>query len=344
MSLSEALAAFPRVTLGAFPTPLQPLPRLTAAVHGPQLWVKRDDAVGPAMGGNKTRKLEFLFGQARAERAEVVATFGGLQSNFARQMVAGARGLGLPAHCFYFARRPARLEGNLLLAQLMGAHLHFVPFPGGDDGSLTIERATRLVRLLAAVSPGCLGRRVFFMPVGGHTAVGALGYVAAALELTEQLQSAGIDQATIVLAAGSGGTLAGLMAGLRLLGSRHQLLGIDVGKLWRGFPASIAALASESCVLLGQPQRYAAADVPLIERTYVGQGYARPTPAGLAAIHKLAELEGLLLDPVYTAKAMAGLLDLAQQGRWGRQAHVVFLHTGGAPALWAYPDSLMASV
>src|SRR5258708_3737567 len=159
----ERLAAFPKVTLGQFPTPLEPLPRLTAALNGPQLWVKRDDAVGPAMGGNKTRKLEYLFGQARAERAQVVATFGGLQSNFARQMVAGARGLGLDAHCFYFAPRPARLDGNLLLARLMGARLHFVPYGGGDDGGLTIEQATRLVPLGGARPPCCPGPAAFFM-------------------------------------------------------------------------------------------------------------------------------------------------------------------------------------
>src|SRR5258708_6679989 len=209
----ERLAAFPKVTLGQFPTPLESLPRLTAALNGPQLWVKRDDAVGPAMGGNKTRKLEFLFGQAQAERAQVVATFGGLQSNFARQMVAGPRGLGLDAHCFYFAPRPSRLQGNLLLAQMMGARLHFVPFGGGDDAGLTIEGATRLVRALAAVTPGCLGRRVFFMPVGGHTAVGALGYVAAAAELAEQLSAASVRRPTIVFAAGTPATLARPMAG-----------------------------------------------------------------------------------------------------------------------------------
>jgi len=343
MHALETLVSFPKVTLGAFPTPLEALARLTAELNGPHVWVKRDDAVGPAMGGNKTRKLEYLFGQARAERAQVVATFGGLQSNFARQMVAGARGLGLEAHCFYFARRPMQLEGNLLLARLMGAHLHFVPFGGGDDGSLTIERATQMVRLLAAVTPGCLGRRAVFMPVGGHTAVGALGYVSAAAELAGQLSAAGVEQATVVLAAGSGGTLAGLMAGFFLLGSRHQLLGIDVGKLWRGFPASIAALASDVCRLLGRPHKFEPADVPMIERTYVGAGYARTTPASLAAIHRLAELEGLLLDPVYTAKAMAGLLDLASKGRWNRKEHVVFLHTGGTPALWAYKNSLLAA-
>ncbi len=341
MSTSHHLAHLPRVRLGAFPTPLDPLPRLTAAIGGPQLWVKRDDVVGPAMGGNKTRKLEFLFGEAQARRAQVVATFGGLQSNFARQMVAGARALGMEPHCFYFARRPPVLAGNLLLAQLMGAKLHFVPFGGGQDGGLTIEQATRMVRWFTAFTPGCLGRRVYFMPVGGHTAAGAFGYALAAQELEAQLEALGISRATIVLAAGSGGTLAGLMAGFSAVGSQHRLLGIDVGKLWRGFPASIAALATDVCGLLGQPRRFAAPDVPLIEGTYVGDGYARPTPGSLQAIHELAELEGLLLDPVYTAKAMAGLLALARQGRWGRAEHVVFLHTGGVPALWAYESSLV---
>lgn len=332
---------FPRVRLGNFPTPLEELPRLAATQNGPRLWVKRDDSIGPAMGGNKTRKLEFMLGQARARQAEVVATFGGLQSNFARQMAAGARGLGMEAHCFYFAPRPQRLEGNLLLAQLMGARLHFVPF-GGGDGGLTIERATRLVRLVAALTPGCLGRRVYFMPVGGHTPIGALGYAIAAQEIAEQLSAAGLQPVTLVLAAGSGGTLAGLMAGLYAYNCSYQLLGIDVGKLWRGFPASIAALASDVCALLGKPHTFQSSDVPLIERTYVGQGYARTTPTALDALHRLAETEGLLLDPVYTAKAMAGLLDLAAKGRWGRQDHVVFLHTGGIPALWAYQHSLMA--
>ena len=329
------LVSYPRVRLGQFPTPLEPLSHLTEAVGGPHLWVKRDDVAGPAMGGNKTRKLEFLFGEALARQAEVVATFGGLQSNFARQMIAGARALGLEAHCFYFERRPRKLKGNLLLAQLMGAHLHFIPL-GGSAGGRTLEQSVRLVRILAAVTPGCLGRRVFFMPVGGHTVAGAMGYVLAADELGQQLKDQSIERATVVLAAGSGGTLAGLMAGLRLMDSAHQLLGIDVGRLWRAFPTSIAALASDTCVQLGQPHQFQPGDVPLIEGTYVGAGYAQITAASQAAIRQVAQLEGLLLDPVYTGKAMAGLLHQASLGRWKRDEHVVFLHTGGLPALWAY--------
>jgi len=337
----NGLSSFPRVRLGQFPTPLEALPRLTQVLGGPTLWVKRDDFVGPAMGGNKTRKLEFLLGEAQARGAQVVATFGGLQSNFARQLGAGARALGLEAHCFYFAPRPARPEGNLLLLKLLGAHLHFIPFGQSDEPSMTIEQATRLVRWIVRLTPSLWGRRVHFIPAGGHTAIGCLGYVLAAMETEEQLRERGIERATVVTAAGTGGTLAGLLAGFHLLNSSHALLGIDVGKLWREFPASIAALATEICALLGEPHEFRAdpstgSGVPLIERTYVGQAYARPTPAAIDALRLAARQEGLVLDPVYTSKAMAGLIDLVKRGRWGANDHVVFLHTGGMPAVWAY--------
>lgn len=310
--------------------------RLTQILGGPTLWVKRDDVVGPAMGGNKTRKLEFLFGEAGAHGATAVATFGGLQSNFARQMCAGARALGLEPHCFYFVPRPKKLEGNLLLNELMGARLHFIPFGQSDDASMTLEQSVRLVRLVARLTPSCWGKRLYFMPVGGHTPLGCLGYVLAAMEVEEQLRERGIEQTTMVTAVGTGGTLAGLLAGFHLLNSKHKLLGIDVGKLWRAFPASIASLASEICGLLGQRREFTAADVPIIERTYVGQAYARPTPESQEAIRLAARQEGLVLDPVYSSKAMAGLMDLVKQGRWKAGEQVVFLHTGGMPALWAH--------
>ncbi len=334
---ASRLFSFPRARLGHFPTPLEPLPRLTQTLGGPTLWVKRDDVVGPAMGGNKTRKLEFLFGEAQAQGATAVATFGGLQSNFARQMTAGARALGLEPHCFYFVPRPKKLEGNLLLNELMGARLHFIPFGQSDDSSLTLEQSVRLVRLVARLTPSLWGKRLYFMPVGGHTRVGCLGYVLAAMEIEDQLRERGVEQATIVTAAGTGGTLAGLLAGFHLLDSKHRPLGIDVGKLWRAFPASIASLASEICALLGQPHHFSAADMPIVERTYVGQAYAHPTPESQEAMRLAARTEGLILDPVYSSKAMAGLMDLARsgQGRWKSGEQVVFLHTGGLPALWA---------
>ncbi len=337
-SFASRISSFPRIPLGQFPTPLEALPRLTQALGGPTLWVKRDDVAGPAMGGNKTRKLEFLFGEAQAKGAQVVATFGGLQSNFARQMCAAARALGMQPHCFYFAHRPANLEGNLLLAQLMGARLHFIPFGGGGDATMTLEQATRLVRWVVRLTPACWGRRIYFIPVGGHTPVGCLGYVLAALEIEEQLRERGIERATIVTASGTGGTLAGLLAGFHVLKSQHAPLGIDVGKLWRAFPASIGALASEMCTLLGEPHRFRVEDVPIVEHAYVGEGYARLTAESVDALRFVARQEGLLLDPVYTAKAMAGLIDLIRQGKWDRDQHVIFLHTGGGPALWAYEE------
>lgn len=335
MPFIDQLAKILRVSLGRFPTSLEPLPRLTQLLGGPQLWIKRDDTVGPAMGGNKTRKLEFLFAEAQAQRAQAVVTFGGLQSNFARQMVSGANRLGLEPHCFYFVPRPAKLEGNLLLNHLMGAHLHFIPFGQSAEPTRTLEAATDLVRLISRLMPSLWGKRVYFMPVGGHTPKACLGYVLAAIEITNQLKEAGVDSATVVTATGTGGTLAGLMAGFHLLGSRHTALGIDVGKLWRGFPASIAALASEICTLLGSPHHFNANDVPLIERAYVGSAYAKPTLESIEATRLLARHEGIIPDPVYSAKAMAGLIDLVKQGRWTKNEHVVFLHTGGMPALWA---------
>ena len=229
----------------------------------------------------------------------------------------------------------------------MGARLHFIPLGAGSDGSMTLETTIRLVRWLAALRVG----PHYFIPVGGHNWLGCLGYVSAALEIDEQARALGIENACLVTAAGSGGTLAGLMAGLALLGSPLRLLGIDVGKLWKAFPVSIAALASEICARLGQPIPFDASQVPMIEKTYVGTCYGVPSPLGLAAIKRLARLEGLLLDPVYTAKAFAGMLDLAEGGvdsgsaatlgstdqlRLGKDVPLIFLHTGGLPALFAF--------
>jgi D-cysteine desulfhydrase len=256
-------------------------------------------------------------------------TFGGLQSNHARMTAAAARAHGLEPHLFLFGRRPRRLTGNLLVGERLGAKLHFIPLPQGGEPDLTVERASQLVHLLARIVVG----RHHFIPVGGHSWRGALGYVAAALELETQARTLGLGHATVVLAAGTGGTLAGLAAGLVLCGSALCPLGIDVGKLWRGFPASVGHLAEQVAMRLGEPRRFPA--IPLIERDYVGRGYAVPSPEGEAALRRLALLEGIVLDPIYTAKAFAGLLDLAERGRLGRATPLIFLHTGGAPGLFA---------
>jgi 1-aminocyclopropane-1-carboxylate deaminase/D-cysteine desulfhydrase-like pyridoxal-dependent ACC family enzyme len=338
--LLTALRPFPRLTLNHTPTPLQAMPRLTASLGGPALWLKRDDELGPGGGGNKGRPLEFLLGEAVARGKHKVITFGGLQSNHARMTAAACARLGLKTHLFFFEKRPSLLQGNLLLDQLFGAKLHFIPFGGGGDASMTLETTIRLVRL---VSWPLVGPGAYFMPVGGHTAVGCLGYVAAAVEIGAQIAALGLDPArvTIVLPVGTGVTLAGLWAGFHLLGWPVRVLGIDVGKLWRTFPASIARLATEVCSLLGQPHHFTADEVPIIEKTYVGAGYARLRAEAVAAMGLLARLEGVVLDPVYSGKAFAGLLDLVGNGRFAPEAQIIFLHTGGLPGLWPYADQMV---
>lgn len=327
--LYARLDRYPRHSLATYPTPLERLPRLSREI-GREVYIKRDDAIGPGLGGNKTRKLEYLLADARARGARKVVTFGGLQSNHARLTAAACNACGLETHLFYFERQPERYTGNLLLNRVLGARMHFIPL-GGGDGSMTLEAAIRLVRLVAWARVG----PHYFIPVGGHNWRGCLGYVRAALEFDEQCRALGIPHARVIVAAGSGGTLAGLLAGLTLCGSVLRLQGIDVGKLWKAFPDSIARLAGEICGRLGAPRAFAPRDVPLIERTYVGERYAAPSPAGLAALRQLAQLEGILLDPVYTGKAFAGLLDLAARGALAPEEPIVFLHTGGVPALFA---------
>ncbi len=341
--LAARLEPFPRLLLAEYPTPLEFLPHLSREL-GRDVYIKRDDGIGPAWGGNKTRKLEYLLAEAQERRARRVVTFGGLQSNHARITAAAARQVGMEPHLFYFERRPSRMAGNLLLNQLLGARMHFVPFGGG--GGMTLEATIRLVRWVAWAMLG----PHYFIPVGGHTWRGCLGYVRASVELHEQAKALGIENAYVVLAAGSGGTLAGLMAGLALLGSPLQLLGIDVGKLWKGFPPSIARLANEIRARLSQgrvqggsqpatglwsSESFRPDQVPLIEGTYVGPAYAVPSEQGNAALKRLARTEGILLDPVYTGKAFAGLLDLVERKQLGRDEPVIFLHTGGVPALFA---------
>lgn len=333
MPFQEKLESIARIPLATYPTPLEPLLRLSAELGRP-VYIKRDDGIGPALGGNKTRKLEYLLADAQRKRQRKIVTFGGLQSNHARLTAAAANRFNMEAHLFYFEDRPEQFTGNLAINQLLGAKMHFIPFGGG--GVRTIEANTRLVRLVALALVG----RHYFIPVGGHNWLGCLGYVRAALELDEQVRLLGLEKAHLLLAAGSGGTLAGLMAGLTLCCSGIQPLGIDVGKLWKAFPVSIASLATEICARLGEPHRFTPRQVPLIEETYVGSHYGFPSAEGQSALKRLARAEGILLDPVYTAKAFAGMLAEIDKGSLGKNDPVIFLHTGGLPALFAFPDEI----
>lgn len=334
--LRAKLDYYPRITLAEYPTPLEYLPHLSREL-GRDIYIKRDDEIGPGLGGNKTRKLEYLLAAAKRRGKKKVVTFGGLQSNHARITAAAALKSGLEPHLFYFERRPGQLAGNLLLNQIMGAKMHFFPFGGGGDGSMTLETTNCLVHLVARLRLGSH----YFIPVGGHSWLGCLGYVRAALEIDEQVKALGIPAPWLVVAAGSGGTLAGLFAGFALINSSIQLLGIDVGKLWNAFPVSIGKLASEICHRLGRDQTFGPDQVPLIEERYVGRCYGEPSPECLEALRRLATLEGILLDPVYTAKAFSGLVDLVENGRLGHKEPVIFLHTGGLAALFAFPEAII---
>jgi D-cysteine desulfhydrase len=338
------IEALPRLVYGTYPTPLQYLPRLSERLGGPRLWLKRDDGIGPGMGGNKGRKLEFLMAEAQLRGRRHVVTFGGLQSNHCRMTAAACAALGLKAHLFFFEARPPLLEGNLLLNELLGAKMRFIPFGGGGEARMTIESTNRLVRLVSAV---LVGTRCYFIPVGGHGVTGCLGYVLAALELHEQFASLGLqpEKVMVILAAGSGGTLAGLMAGFQLLDSPVSLLAIDVGELWRKFPESIARLAGDICATLGQPFRFAPHQVPMVESVYAAPGYARFSSRAAAAIRLLARTEGVVLDPVYTGKAFAGLLDVVERAGANGDSRpcedLVFLHSGGLPGAWAFGSQLV---
>ena len=331
--LEKRLARFSRIIYTEQPTPLEPLTRLTQQLNGPILWIKRDDFIGPGMGGNKGRKLEFLMAEILQQGKRKVITFGGLQSNHARMTAAACAALGLEAHLFFLEKRPSILRGNLLLDKLLGAKMHFIPIGSGGDASMTLEMANRLVRLgsFFFVGPGA-----YFMPVGGHTVTGCLGYVDAALEIHRQVVASGLGErpVTVVTAVGTGGTLAGLLAGFTLLNSPVQVLGLDIGKLWKSFPASLAKLASALCATLGEPTQFRPQDIPMIEETYAGPGYALITAETQSAIQTLAQLEGIFLDPVYTGKAFAGLLDLIDKKYFRPNEQVVFLHTGGGPGLF----------
>jgi len=323
--LRRRLEAIPRLTMMECPTPLQFLPRLSDQLGRP-IYLKRDDGCGSVMGGNKARALEYLLADALRRGYRRVVTFGSLHSNHARIMAAAAQQLGLEAHLFYFEPCPVCLPDNPRWCQQLGAHLHFVPLKRGQ-GTRSLIWTNRLVHLLARLWVGSH----YFIPAGGYSVLGGLGYVRAALEIHQQVEQAGLRGAWLVVAAGTGTTLTGLWAGLTLLETPVRLAGIDVGKLWKAFPAAIARLSEQICAFLGEAHAFRHEAVPLLPGNDAEPAYGVPSEAGNAAIEELAQLEGVPLDPIYTAKAFAGMLKRVRQGQLGTEEPLIFLHTGGLP-------------
>lgn len=325
------LAKFPRIRCGHWPTPLEPMENLTRHLDGPKLWIKRDDCTGLSTGGNKTRKLEFLMAEAIAQKADTIITQGATQSNHARQTAAIAAKLGLTCHILLedrtgYADDAYNRSGNVLLDELHGATIS--KRPGGADMQKEME--------ILADGLKAKGKRPYVIPGGGSNPVGALGYVNAALELLAQSADLGLKIDTLVTATGSAGTQAGLVAGLAMLNAQIPVLGIGVRAPKDRQEANVFALAEKTCAYVGVPGAVKREHV-VANCDYVGQGYGLPTEGMVEAVKLLARTEGILLDPVYSGKAMAGLIDLIQKGHFKKDTTVVFLHTGGAVGLFGYP-------
>ncbi|WP_082405914.1 D-cysteine desulfhydrase family protein [Microbacterium sp. No. 7] len=318
------------------PTPLQPLHRLRTELgdRGPRLWIKRDDLTGLALGGNKARKLRYLVADARAAGADTLVTVGAAQSNHARQTAAAAAAAGLDAVLVLRvppgASAAYRASGNVLLDRLFGARLVLVD-ETPDDPHPERAAADAVVAELTA-----RGRRPYLIPSGGSTAVGALGYVEAFAEIAEAEPA--FD--AIVLATGSGGTQAGLLAGAALADGAARIEAVAVSPDADELGADVERLAVETLALLGAQTTPPAVR---IDAGFVGPGYGVVTDAGIEAIGLFARTEGIVLDPVYTGKAAAALIDGIRSGRFDADDDVLFLHTGGAPALFAHEPTLTAA-
>lgn len=331
--IRQALAQHPRVPLAVLPTPLEPLPRLTAHLDGPRLFIKRDDLTGLAFGGNKTRQLEYVLGDLLLQEPEVIVTGASIQSNWCRQAAAAAARLDIPLVLVLRNTDMQEVQGNVLLDLWLGADVRFVDEP--DMTRMPERRATVLAELLAQ------GKRA--VQLDPRSALNALGYLAMAVELDEQCEAQGIEPTHLWLAA-AGPTYSGLLLGARLLDWPCQIVGVAPLE-WTDttVEARIAATANEAARLLGLEDRVTASDVCILH-DYIGTGYAKATPAGLAAMRLVARTDAILLDPVYTGKAMAGLLDQVRRGQLSQTDTVIFVHTGGVPAAFAYRDAIVAAM
>lgn len=327
------IARFPRIRLGHFPTPLEPMDNLSRLLGGPRLWIKRDDCTGLSSGGNKTRKLEFLMADAQAQQANVVITQGATQSNHARQTAAAAVKLGMHCHILLEDRTGSTEfnytdNGNVLLDRLHGATVE--RRPGGADMQSEMEVVASRLRHE--------GQRPYIIPGGGSTPIGALGYVNAVLELLNQSMEMDLRIDHLVHATGSAGTQAGLVVGLQAMNSAIHLLGIGVRAPREKQEKMVYDLACRTWLHMGLSGEVRRQSV-VANCDYVGGGYGIPTPGMVEAVTLLAQTEGLLLDPVYSGKGMAGLIDLVRKGHFAKEENVVFLHTGGSIALFGYPTS-----
>ncbi|MBM2851053.1 MAG: cuyA [Anaerolineales bacterium] len=310
------LSSLPRLPIAHLPTPLEPLPRLSTEL-GPRIFIKRDDQTGLAGGGNKTRKLEFLVADALAapRKADTLITVG---AKFGLRCILVLRG-----------DAPPDTTGNLLLDHLLGAQVIW-------SGKRSREEVMEEV----ADEEKAAGRHPYPVPLGGSTPLGAAAYALAMVELKEQMEANNLSFDRIIFASSSGGTQAGLVVGAGLTGFRGEVSGISVDEDLETLRSTVARIATETATLLGQPRAYSPQDISA-NTDYLGAGYAIMGKPEREAIELFAQTEGILVDPVYTGRAAAGMIDLIRRGVIGKQETILFWHTGGTPALWAYAGQLV---
>ena len=333
--LRTGLDAIPRVALAHLPTPLEEMPRLSAALGGPRLWVKRDDCTGLGVGGNKVRKLEYDLAAALAAGADSIVCGGVMQSNTCRQVAAAAAKLGLACHLGIMHGRVPKTEpgydatGNILLDRLYGAAIHDLPWD---------EDRNRGLRHIEAELKAS-GRKPYFVPYGASDGLGALGYARMVLELVDQCAALGLAPTHLVHASGSAGTQAGIVATLCALDHPFRCIGIDVDAQPERVAADVRRVGREAAALLGVSDKWTEKAVD-VAGGFAGPAYGVPDERTLEAIHLAARLEALALDPVYSGKGMAGLIGLIRAGQLRPEHTVIWIHTGGLPCLFAYPAAM----
>ncbi len=326
------LSRFPRLHFAHLPTPLEPMERISAALGGPNLWIKRDDCTGLSSGGNKTRKLEFLMADAVERKADTIITQGATQSNHARQTTAIAAKLGMECHILLEDRIGYEddayvYNGNVLLDQLHGATIS--KRPADTDMNAAMEELAQKLR--------DDGKKPYIIPGGGSNEIGALGYVNAAIELTTQANDRSLRIDHLLHATGSSGTQAGLVLGMEGMNSGIPVYGIGVRAPKQKQEEMVYSLAQRTADYMGLNPDIVAREKVVANSDYVGDGYGLPTAAMVEAVKMLAQYEGILLDPVYSGKGFAGLIDLIRKGHFKQGENVVFLHTGGSISLFGYP-------
>ncbi len=320
------IQSLPRLPLATLPTPLEEAPRLSNSL-GIRVLIKRDDLTGFALGGNKARKLEFLVADAIENKADMLITGGGAQSNHARMTAAAARKIGVDAVLVFFGSPPPEVNGNLLLDELLGAEMIYANTDDKNETDRILERIRdeRQAR----------GRRPYLIPVGGSTVLGCVAYMLAVEELLAQLEKLNLKPDHIFITTGSCGTHAGILAGCKQYGAAIRVYGITVSRPASECRERIARLVWRTGEFLGETLTLDPNDI-IVNDKYLGACYGAPTPEGHAAIRQVARLEGIFLDPVYTGKTMAGPLDLVARGEVQSGSTVVFWHTGGVPGLFGH--------